>query len=286
MAKPAGMVSHPAYRQPNGTLTDAIFARQAARGEGRPWLLHRLDRETSGVVLFAKTEAARRALVRQFERHTIHKQYLALIVGTLTPATGEIDAPLLRDPSDRRRVIVSPDGQPALTCYRVLWTTPATTLDAPPPSTVSAVPTYSLVLAEPVTGRTHQIRAHLAARGAAILGDAPYRALAAERGAVAGATPIPYAVNAATPDHTHPPNGGDLPCAISAPRAMLHAWRLPCRYPASPRAPFVVTAPPPDELRALLCQLGLADTLESLIATPPVTNHHFIPGPTLPITRD
>src|SRR5690348_7593874 len=79
--KPAGLVTHPAYKHPDGTLSDAVFARQEARGEGRPWLLHRLDRETSGVVLFAKTVEARRALVRQFERRTVGKRYFALLTG-------------------------------------------------------------------------------------------------------------------------------------------------------------------------------------------------------------
>ena len=276
VAKPAGMVTHPAYRHLDGTLTDAIFARQAARGEELPWLLHRLDRETSGVVLFAKTEVARRALVRQFERHTIRKQYLALIEGALTPALGEIEEPLLRDPSDRRRVIVSPDGQSALTRYRTLGTVAAdrsaaadTTVavdvsvaaSLAAPSAATLEPTvYSLVLAEPVTGRTHQIRAHLAARGAVILGDAQYLALAAECAAAsAGDTLATLA-----PAPAGAPRAVILPMPISAPRVMLHAWRLTCRYPTSPGAPFVVTAPPPADLLALIRRLGLADALESL----------------------
>ena len=94
VAKPAGMVTHPAYRHPDGTLADAVFARQAARGEGRPWLLHRLDRETSGVVLFAKTMEARRALVRQFERRTVGKRYIALLADGPAADEGVIEAPL------------------------------------------------------------------------------------------------------------------------------------------------------------------------------------------------
>lgn len=215
VAKPAGLVTHPAYKHPDGTLCDAIFARQAARGERRPWLLHRLDRETSGVVLFAKTELARRALVRQFERHLIHKRYLALVVGTLTPASGVIDAPLARDPADRRRTIVTPTGQPARTCYRLL----------------AAHASYALVLAEPVTGRTHQIRAHLAAAGAPLIGDRRYL-----------------------------PNADESPAALLADRAMLHAWQIAFRYPGS-GAPVAVTAPLPADFSALAQRVELGGAL-------------------------
>ncbi|MGZ3675188.1 MAG: RluA family pseudouridine synthase, partial [Ktedonobacterales bacterium] len=97
--KPAGLVTHPAYKHPDGTLSDAVFARQEARGEGRPWLLHRLDRETSGVVLFAKTVEARRAVVRQFEQHRVRKVYVAVTIGRLVPERGILEAPLRRDPT-------------------------------------------------------------------------------------------------------------------------------------------------------------------------------------------
>ncbi|HKT38601.1 MAG TPA: RluA family pseudouridine synthase, partial [Ktedonobacterales bacterium] len=116
--KPAGLVVHPAYRHPDGTLTDAVFADADRRGLPRPWLLHRLDRETSGVVLFARSEAARRSLVRQFQQRQIVKRYLAVIGGELAASSGEIDAPLCRDPLDRRRVIVSPAGKPACTRFQ------------------------------------------------------------------------------------------------------------------------------------------------------------------------
>ncbi len=262
VAKPSGMVTHPAYRHPDGALTDAIFARATARGEARPWLLHRLDRDTSGVVLFAKTETGRRALVRQFERHTIRKQYLALVEGTLEPTEGEIDAPLKRDPLDRRRVIVAADGQPALTRYRVLGA-----------SSAPEAPVVALVMAEPVTGRTHQIRAHLAARSAVILGDTTYRALAAVAPTHAGAK----ADNALHAVSDAPTILADAP-TLSAPRVMLHAWRLTCRYPHTPTTdatatpapartpsnPFVMTAPIPADMLALIGQLRLGDTLAQL----------------------
>lgn len=214
--KPSGLVTHPAYKHPDGTLCDAVFARQTARGEGRPWLLHRLDRDTSGVVLFAKTESARRALVRQFERHLMCKRYLALTIGIPTPESGVVEAPLARDPTDRRRTIVTPGGQPAITRYHVL----------------AAHAGYALVLAEPVTGRTHQIRAHLAAAGAPLVGDSRYLA-------------------------------DGSPAVTVANHAMLHAWRLTIHYPGT-GAPFTMTAPLPEDFSALTRHLTLGDALARL----------------------
>ena len=160
--KPAGLVTHPTYKHPDGTLWDAVLARQIARGQSRPCLLHRLDRWTSGVLVFAKTDRARRAVVRQFEKRTVGKRYLALVAGVPEPAEGEIEAPLLRDPTDRRRTIVGAEGQPALTHYQVLA------------QAGSPAGGYALVLAMPYTGRTHQIRAHLSYRGTPLAGDARY----------------------------------------------------------------------------------------------------------------
>lgn len=216
VAKPAGLVTHPAYKHPDGTLCDFVFARQAARGEARPWLLHRLDRDTSGLVLFAKTAEARRALVRQFERRTVSKQYLAVLAGPLDPPTGEIDAPLLRDPLDRRRTIVASEGQAARTRYRVLGGDGG----------------IVLALAEPLTGRTHQIRAHFAARGAPLVGDARY---------------LP-------PGH---------PAAVLAGRALLHAWRLAFRHLVG-GARVCLCVPPPPDISAFICALRLENTLSTL----------------------
>lgn len=217
--KPAGLVAHPAYKHPSGTLADAVFARQASRGEGRPWLLHRLDRETSGVVLFAKTEQARRSLVRQFERRDVHKRYLALVVGTLARAEGLIEAPLARDPADRRRTIVLEGGRSATTRYHVL----------------AARGGYALVLAEPITGRTHQIRAHLAWLGAPIAGDARYL------------------------DEAHP-------AAAVASHALLHAWRIGFRNPASGEA-VVICAPLPADFAMVIRTLGFEQGLAEYLAS-------------------
>jgi 23S rRNA pseudouridine1911/1915/1917 synthase len=193
--KPAGMVTHPAYKHPAGTLADVIFARQAALGAARPWLLHRLDRETSGVLLFAKTDAARRALVRQFERRSVRKLYLAITEGVPAPPEGVVEAALQRDPADRRRVIVDAAGQPAATCYRML----------------AATATHALVLARPLTGRMHQIRVHLASIDAPLLGDRTY--LPADASATARAPRM--LLHAWRLECAYPGTGG--PFAVEAP---------------------------------------------------------------------
>lgn len=223
--KPAGLVTHPAYKHPDGTLCDAVFAWQEAKGAGRPWLLHRLDRETSGVVLFAKTVEARRAVVRQFERHSVRKLYVAVTIGRLAPERGILEAPLRRDPVDRRRTIVDDEGQQAATRYVTLATHDG----------------YSLVLAEPLTGRTHQIRAHMAHLGAPLVGDVRYIELARAGRAA-----------------------GDVTRHVEfAPRVMLHAWRIGIVYPTT-GAPFEVTAPVPDDLLAVAQHLKLDEGLARL----------------------
>ncbi len=223
--KPAGLVVHPAYKHLDGTLVDAVFARQAEQGEPRPWLLHRLDRGTSGVVVFAKTERARRQLVRQFERRTIRKRYLAIICGRLEPECGSIDAPLRRDPFDRRRTIIAEEGQPAETRYQVL----------------SATRAYALVLVEPRTGRTHQIRAHLASRGAPLAGDICY-----DEGHKHDLC------------DTHDP--GDVGII---PRTMLHAWQLSCIHPAT-GSPLHMSAPVPADMLLCIQTLELTDGYQHL----------------------
>lgn len=214
--KPAGLVVHPAYKHADNTLVDVIFARQAERNESRPWLVNRLDRGTSGVVVFAKTELARRGLVRQFERRTVKKRYLAIVSGILEPASGLIDAPLQRDPADRRRTIVASGGRPSQTWYHVLTTAGR----------------YALVLVEPRTGRTHQIRAHLAASGAPLAGDICY--------------------------DEHQEQGSGTP-----PRVMLHAWQLSCIHPAT-GALFQLIAPIPPDMTLYTRVLKLESGFEYL----------------------
>ncbi|HEX5546370.1 MAG TPA: RluA family pseudouridine synthase [Ktedonobacterales bacterium] len=219
VSKPAGLVVHPAYRHPDGTLTDAVFAYADRCDMPRPWLLHRLDRETSGVVLFARKEEARRNLVRQFEQRRIIKRYLAIASGGLATSSGEIDAPLCLDPLDRRRVIVSPAGKPARTRYQVL----------------AVGNGFSLALVEPLTGRTHQIRAHLACLGAPLAGDLTY----------GGAT--------------------EATRAAGIERTQLHAWELVFRHPAT-GASTTIRSPVPADMRAACATLGLDSELLSALS--------------------
>ncbi len=162
--KPAGMVVHPAAGHSRGTLVNAIlyhFPRLEGVGEGgRPGIVHRLDKDTSGIILVAKNARAHRHLQSQFRQRTIEKTYLALLHGHITPKEGLIDAPIGRDPRHRKRMAVVPSerGREAQTEYAV----------------VAFYGMTSLVKAHPRTGRTHQIRVHFASVGYPIVGDVVY----------------------------------------------------------------------------------------------------------------
>ena len=245
--KPAGLVIHPTYKHADGTMWDALLVSPALQGgddwqppeqpdepewadapvhiqamlrerrterlwkeEGllpRPCLLHRLDKDTSGIVALARTERSRRHIIRQFHDHSIVKRYLAVVqrgahdwsrprtIFKLTRLTREgqgqemavedeppvlhlddeflLDGPLQRDPDDRRRCIVGPDGQVARTMMKVL-----ATMDTVDKADAGKV---ALLDVRPISGRTHQIRAHLATLGYAIIGD-PVYAPQAEQG--------------------------------------------------------------------------------------------------------
>lgn len=167
--KAAGMVVHPAPGHPGGTLVNALLAHcpeLAASDDDRPGIVHRLDRDTSGLILAAKSEKVRRALQRQFKDRQVHKAYVALLEGHLQPAYGRIEAPVGRDPHHRQRMKVLAGGREAITEYHVLEQF------AHPVGPVSGE--YTLIEAEPVTGRTHQIRVHLASIGHPVVGDAVY----------------------------------------------------------------------------------------------------------------
>jgi len=168
--KPAGMVVHPAYGHRTGTLVNAVLAHcPALAGVGddlRPGIVHRLDKDTSGLIIVAKNDAAWRRLQRQFKRREVHKVYVALLEGCLEPAQGIIEAPIGRDKKRRKRMAVVEGGREARTEYRVMEYFGVEVGKVSRP--------YTLVEAEPRTGRTHQVRVHFASIGYPLAGDPVY----------------------------------------------------------------------------------------------------------------
>ena len=164
--KPAGLVVHPAPGHWEGTLVNALLAHcgdtlTGIGGVRRPGIVHRLDKDTSGVMVAAKTEAAYAALQAQFARHDIERRYVALAWGVPSPRAGTIEGAIGRSRQNRKKMaVVARGGKPALTRYRVERT--------------FGDRLASLVALELATGRTHQIRVHLASRGHAVLGDPVY----------------------------------------------------------------------------------------------------------------
>jgi 23S rRNA pseudouridine1911/1915/1917 synthase len=175
--KPAGMVIHPAPGNPDMTLVNALIAHcgdslSGIGGELRPGIVHRLDKDTSGLIVVAKNDPSHRALSRAFAAHDIERAYLAIVWGTPVPAAGEISGNIGRHPTDRKRMaIVARGGKAALTRYRVLR---------------RLGPAASLVECRLATGRTHQIRVHMAAIGHPVVGDPTYGRMTAVRSSVLG----------------------------------------------------------------------------------------------------
>jgi 23S rRNA pseudouridine1911/1915/1917 synthase len=161
--KPAGMVTHPAYGNYTGTLVNALLyycgTLPGADDTLRPGIVHRLDKDTSGLMVVAKNEAAHAHLARQFARRTITREYRAVVWGTFASPAGVIDAALGRSKADRKMMAVVVDGKHAVTNYEVL----------------EVFPYLSLVRLRLQTGRTHQIRVHLAHIGHPVFGDPTYR---------------------------------------------------------------------------------------------------------------
>src|SRR5512143_3599521 len=211
--KPAGLVVHPGAGRTSGTLVHALLAHcrdlPGIGGVERPGIVHRLDRETSGVMVVAKSETAHASLSAQFKNRVVRKRYLALVHGEMRHEAGRIEAAIGRRENDRKRMGVrARGGREARTAYRVL----------------RRLPGMTLIEAGLETGRTHQIRVHLAHIGHPVVGDAVY-------GGRRGRHP-------AAPDGSR------------AERQMLHAWRLGFRHPRTD-AWLEFTAPIPEDLRTL-----------------------------------
>jgi 23S rRNA pseudouridine1911/1915/1917 synthase len=162
--KPAGLVVHPSPGHSGGTLVNALLAHAGPEtfggiaGVQRPGIVHRLDRDTSGLIMVARTDAAQHSLMAQLKARRVKKTYLALVMGEVSAEVGRIEAPIGRDPKHRTRMAVVPDGRASTTGYRVR----------------ERFVGWTLLELDLVTGRTHQIRVHLDAIGHPIAGDPLY----------------------------------------------------------------------------------------------------------------
>jgi 23S rRNA pseudouridine1911/1915/1917 synthase len=160
--KPAGLTVHPAPGHLSNTLVNSLIAHNPELvhvGDPlRPGIVHRLDKDTSGFLLIAKTTVAQQDLINQFKAHTIHKGYIVLVKGTLVPPDGIIEAPIGRDPHNRKRMAVVSESKQARTRYHV----------------IKHLGDYTLLEVTTETGRTHQIRVHLKAIGFPVVGDRVY----------------------------------------------------------------------------------------------------------------
>jgi 23S rRNA pseudouridine1911/1915/1917 synthase len=207
--KPAGMVVHPGAGRVTGTLVHALLAHcrslPGIGGVERPGIVHRLDRDTSGVLVVAKTESAHQSLSRQFQARVVKKRYLALVHGDVRRDTGRIEAAIGRRQHDRKRMGVRREGgREARTAFRV----------------IRRLPGMTVLQLDLETGRTHQIRVHLAHIGHPVLGDRVYGGRRERRRTSA---------QASRPD-----------------RQMLHAWRLGFHHPRT-GAWLEITAPIPED---------------------------------------
>ena len=163
--KPSGLVVHPAPGHPDGTLVNALLyhcgdSLSGVGGALRPGIVHRIDRDTSGLIIAAKNDYAHQFLSAQLADHTLARTYECIVVGNLHEDSGTVDAPIARDSRDRKRMAVVPGGRRAVTHWTVL----------------ARYPGYTHVQCRLETGRTHQIRVHMAYLGHPILGDTVYGA--------------------------------------------------------------------------------------------------------------
>jgi 23S rRNA pseudouridine1911/1915/1917 synthase len=213
--KPAELTVHPGAGRATGTLAHRLLLHfpEIARvgGPGRPGIVHRLDKDTTGALVVARTEKAYQALTSAFSERRVVKRYLALVYGRPKSATGSIDLPIGRHPNRRKEMTIRPEGRPARTDYEL----------------VESDRGISLLEVNLATGRTHQIRVHLKAEGHPLVGD-PIYGEARWKG-------LDRQIRRPLQDFSRP---------------ALHAWRLQLTHPVS-RNPMRFEAPIPDDLQAL-----------------------------------
>jgi 23S rRNA pseudouridine1911/1915/1917 synthase len=217
--KPSGLVVHPAPGHSSGTLVNALLARDTEyggiAGVMRPGIVHRLDRDTSGLLMVAKNDIAQASLMAQLKARAVKKTYLALALGAVAANVGRIEAPIGRDPHHRTRMAVVPGGRDATTGYRVR----------------ERLSGWTFLELDLITGRTHQIRVHLAAIGHPLAGDPIYGTGTSRRG----------------------PDGSG--------RLFLHSWRIELQAPGDGHV-IHATAPLPPELEAVLDDLRTRRAIE------------------------
>ncbi len=223
--KPAGLVVHPAVGHRDGTLVNALLHRSKewAGPADRPGLVHRLDKDTSGVLVVAKTERAMAVLGKAMKERFLEKEYLAVVFGHPAVRKGKVELGIQRDPRDRKRMAASKtEGRPSTTFYEIL---------SESSGTLSGL---SLLKCRLVTGRTHQIRVHLKAMNLPIVGDPTY----------------------GSPRWKGLKDAALAEACRTFPRQALHAWRLTLTHPETGER-MTFAAPVPEDLAGLLSAAGL-----------------------------
>lgn len=214
--KPRGMVVHPAVGNERGTLVNGLLFHfgnlSTIGGEVRPGIVHRIDKMTSGLLVVAKNDRAHEGLARQFADHSAHRSYLALATGNFREEEGTVDAPIGRHPTERKRMAVVPNGRHAVTHYRVLYRFSQATL----------------LHLELETGRTHQIRVHMAHIHHPLVGDTVY-------------------------------SSGKNSLGLEG--QALHGWRLELRHPVTGEEMCFI-APLPEQMNRALKRLGFQGTIQ------------------------
>lgn len=240
--KPAGMVVHPAAGHQRGTLVGAVLGyAPEVGGVGeieRPGIVHRLDKDTSGLILVAKNASAQRFLQEAFARRAAEKTYLALVEGRPPTPEGRIEAHVGRDPSHRQRMAVVPPsrGREAVTVFH----------------TRERFEKYTLLEVHPLTGRTHQIRVHLAHIGCPVAGDSVYGKRTSHSKPISRrSSPRPSPSTPLSQPLSAGDGLGEGEQGGEGERQLLHAWRLKITLPGED-APRVFEAPLPEDFRTML----------------------------------